>query len=72
MGRKSLPEGTLPITFNVQKEVFNYLTYLIKTSSIGGDEEEVAQHIFRDAMREAEETGNYEIKRRAEREADKS
>jgi hypothetical protein len=72
MGRKSNPPGTVAITFNVQKETFAYLTELIAASSIGGDEEKVAQHIFEAAMIEAEETGKYEIKRRASKALEKT
>lgn len=64
-GNPGNPDGTQRISFNVQKETFEYLTELITTSSIGGDEDKVAQHIFEDAMIEAEETRKYEIKRRA-------
>lgn len=64
-GNPGNPDGTERISFNVQKETFAYLTELIGTSSIGGSEEKVAQHIFEQAMIEAEETGKYEIKRRA-------
>lgn len=64
-GNPGNPVGTERISFNVQKETFAYLTELIAKSSIGGDADKVAQHIFEQAMIEAEETGKYEIKRRA-------
>lgn len=72
MGRDALPAGTEKITLNVQKETYAYLTELIRTSSIGGGETKIAQHIFDDAMTEAEETGKYEIKRRAAKALEKS
>lgn len=72
MGRDALPQGTRKVSFNVQKETYAYLTELIAASSIGGNEDKIAQHIFEQAMIEAEETGKYEIKRRAARALEKS
>lgn len=71
-GNPGNPEGTERISFNVDKETYAYLTELITTSSIGGDQDKVAQHIFEAAMIEAEQTGKYEIERRAAKALEKS
>lgn len=71
-GNPGNPEGTERISFNVDKETYAYLTELITTSSIGGDQDKIAQHIFEAAMIEAEETGKYEVKRRAAKALEKS